>query len=151
MKGNNDRGFSEFCKQPFLHTESVRTMAPFWGIKSAWQMCYLMGKKQFWKKDASVYSFNLRNYLLRLHVHPYFIKYHSLVYLTLCNWVCWSSHYPWQSLCHVKPKHIWCNMNGYLGFNAIFWVNRDAERQLSVSCNFIIVWSLCVHGEFRDV
>ena len=45
----------------------------------------LMGKKQFWKKDASVYSFNLRNYLLRLHVHPYFIKYLSLVYLTLCN------------------------------------------------------------------
>ena len=31
----NDRGFSEFCKQPFLHTESVHTIAPFWGIKSA--------------------------------------------------------------------------------------------------------------------
>ena len=81
-------GISEFCKQPFLHT-----ITPFWGIKPAaltfysrrelWQMCYLMGKKQFWKKDASVYSFNLRNYLLRLHVHPYFNKYHSLVYLTL--------------------------------------------------------------------
>ena len=28
-------GVSEFCKQPFLHTESVRTIAPFWGIKSA--------------------------------------------------------------------------------------------------------------------
>ena len=79
----------------FLHTESVHIIAPFWGIKSAVltfystpltvQMCYLMGKKQFWKKDASVYSFNLRNYLLRLHNHPYFIKYHSLVYLTLCN------------------------------------------------------------------
>ena len=47
-----------------------------------------MDKKQFWKKDASVYSFNHRtNYLLRLHVHQYFIKYHSLVYLTLWNCV----------------------------------------------------------------
>ena len=27
-------GVSEFCKQPFLHTESVCTTAPFWGIKS---------------------------------------------------------------------------------------------------------------------
>ena len=78
-------GVSEFCKQPFLHTESVRTIAPFWAN------VLLDGqeaKKQFWKRDASVYSFNLRNYLLRLHVHSYFIKYHSLVYLTLCNGVC---------------------------------------------------------------
>ena len=57
-------GVSEFCKQPFLHTESVRTSVSNFG---------------------SVYSFNLRNYLLRLHVHPYFIKYHSSVYLTLCK------------------------------------------------------------------
>ena len=41
---------------------------------------------QFWKKDASVYSFSLRiNYLFRLLVHPFFIQYHSLVYLTICN------------------------------------------------------------------
>ena len=41
---------------------------------------------QFWKKRCNDYSFNLRtNYLLRLHVHPYFIKYHSLVYPTICN------------------------------------------------------------------
>ena len=90
-------GVSEFCKQPFVRTESVCTIAPFWGDKicgvdsssqrcKLWQMCYLMHKKQFWKKDASVYLFNHRtNYLLRLHVHPYFIKYHSLVYLTLRN------------------------------------------------------------------
>ena len=28
-------GVSEFCKQPFVRTESVCTIAPFWGIKSA--------------------------------------------------------------------------------------------------------------------
>ena len=37
-----------------------------------------------------------------------------------------------------------------LVFNAIFWANRDAEWQLSVSWDFIIVRSLCVHDEFRD-
>ena len=26
-------GVSEFCKQPFLRTESVCTIAPFWGDK----------------------------------------------------------------------------------------------------------------------
>ena len=26
-------GVSEFCKQPFVHTESVCTIAPFWGDK----------------------------------------------------------------------------------------------------------------------
>ena len=25
------RGVSKFCKQPFERTESVRTIAPFWG------------------------------------------------------------------------------------------------------------------------
>ena len=30
-------------------------------------------------------------------------------------------------------------------------LTRVAERQLSVSWDFIIVWPLCVHGEFRDV
>ena len=30
-------------------------------------------------------------------------------------------------------------------------LTRDAGRQLSVSWDFIIVWPLCVHGEFRDV
>ena len=29
-------------------------------------------------------------------------------------------------------------------------LTRDAGRQLSVSWVFIIVWPLCVHGEFRD-
>ena len=28
-------GVLEFCKQPFLHTESLCTIAPFLGIKSA--------------------------------------------------------------------------------------------------------------------
>ena len=28
-------GVSEFCKQPFVRTESVCTIAPFWGVKSA--------------------------------------------------------------------------------------------------------------------
>ena len=88
-------GVSEFCKQQFLRTESVCTISPFWGIKSAALTfstlqtvanVLLDAKKQFWKKDASVYSFNHRtNYRLRLHVHPYFIKYHSLVSLTLWN------------------------------------------------------------------
>ena len=54
---------------------------------------------QFWKKDASVYSFNLR-----ILVHPFCIKYHSLLYLTICNRVCCSHHH--LSLCHVKPNHI---------------------------------------------
>ena len=27
------RGVSKFCKQPFERTESVRTIAPFWGGK----------------------------------------------------------------------------------------------------------------------
>ena len=41
-------------------------------LHNAANCCYLVGN--FGKKDASVYSFNLRtNYLLRLHVHPYFI------------------------------------------------------------------------------
>ena len=31
-------------------------------------------------------------------------------------------------------------------------LTRDAGRELSVSWDFIIiVWPLCVHGEFRDV
>ena len=33
-------GVSEFCKQPFLHTESICTIAPFWGIKSAMLMFF---------------------------------------------------------------------------------------------------------------
>ena len=28
---------------------------------------------------------------------------------------------------------------------------RDAVRQLSVSCNFIILWLLCILNELRDV
>ena len=51
----------------------------FAGIKSAtltfystlrelWQMCYLMDKKQFWKKGASVYSFNQRANYMFIHV-----------------------------------------------------------------------------------
>ena len=88
-------GVSEFCKHAFMLTESVRAIAPFWGgVKSAALTFYLTPRTvanvlldgQFWKKDASVYSFSLRiNYLFRLHVHPFFIKYHSLVYLTICN------------------------------------------------------------------
>ena len=77
-----------------MHTESIRKIAPCWGIKSVALTFYTMPQTvaivlldgQFWKKDASVYSFKLRtNYLLRLHVHAYFIKYHSLVYPTICN------------------------------------------------------------------
>ena len=30
-------------------------------------------------------------------------------------------------------------------------LTKDAERQLSLSWDFIMVWPLCVHGEFRDV
>ena len=87
-------GVLEFCKQPFMLTESVCAIAPFGGVKSAALTFYLTPQTvanvlldgQFWKKDASVYSFNLRiNYLFRLLVHPFFIKYHSLVYLTICN------------------------------------------------------------------
>ena len=88
-------GVSEFCKQPFLRTESVHTIAPFWGIKSVALTFYstprtvanvlLDGQEAILEKDASVYSFSFRNYPLRLHVHPYFIKYNSLVYPTICN------------------------------------------------------------------
>ena len=67
-------GVSEFCKQPFMLAESVCAIAPF---LSAALMFYLTLRtlanvlldRQFWKKD----------------VHPFFIKYHSLVYLTICN------------------------------------------------------------------
>ena len=56
-------GVSEFCKQPFMLTESVRAIAPFWGVKSAALMFYLTPRtvanvllvEQFWKKDASVH------------------------------------------------------------------------------------------------
>ena len=41
-------GVSEFCKQP---TQCCKL----------WQMCYLMDKKQFWKKDESVYSRSLKS------------------------------------------------------------------------------------------
>ena len=33
-------GVSEFCKQPFMRTESLCTIAPFWGVKSAALMFY---------------------------------------------------------------------------------------------------------------
>ena len=87
-------GVSEFSKQPFMLTEFVRAIAPFWGVKIFGIDFYVTPRtvanvlldRQFWKKDTSVYSFNLRiNYLFSLHVHPFFIKYHSLVYLTVCN------------------------------------------------------------------
>ena len=62
-------GVSEFCKQPFMHTESVCTIAPFGGggVKSAALTFYSMPRTlpkvlldgKFWKKDASI-SFILR-------------------------------------------------------------------------------------------
>ena len=86
-------GVSEFCKQPFRLTESVCAVAPLGGGGKIYlpprTVANVLLDGQFWKKDVysfSVYSFSLRiKYLFRLHVHPFFIKYHSLVYLTICN------------------------------------------------------------------